>query len=172
MSWSLANSKNNESAKIRWELVPYLRGRVLDVGCGAYKAFPQFIGVDNGHHWGMRGVDIRSEASDLSLLASNSCDTCYSSHLIEHVNYKDVPAMLSEWFRVTKHGGHVIVYAPDEDEYPKVGDPYANTDHKWKEKNEKFVEALEQVPCNWDMIDFQKRNQNDEYSLFFVVKKL
>ena len=170
--WSIENSKNDESSKIRWELIPYFHGRVLDVGCGPYKAFPHFIGVDNGHHWGMMGADVKADASDLSLFSNESCDAVYSSHLLEHISYENVPAVLNEWFRVVKNGGHVILYVPDSDEYPKCGSKYANPDHKFDPTYENIAEALEKIDYSWDMIDFQKRNQDDEYSLFFVVKKL
>ena len=172
MTWSLANSRNDESSKVRWELVPYLRGRCLDIGCGAYKVFPHFVGVDSGHHWGLQGVDVKSDASDLSLFASQSCDTVYSSHLLEHIPYEDVPKTLDEWFRVTKQGGHVILYLPDSDEYPKCGTEFANPDHKFDVTYDNIVEALEKTKYSWDITDFQVRHETDEYSLFFVVKKL
>ncbi len=85
-------------------LKPQAGMKILDVGCGAYKAFPHFIGVDNGHHWGKTGVDVMCDAK-LDLFASQSCDTVYSSHLLEHIPYDDVPATLYEWARVTKIGG-------------------------------------------------------------------
>lgn len=172
MTWSLENSRNNEARKICWELVPYMHGRVLDIGCGPYKAFPHFIGVDNGHHWGMQGADIKSEGDDLSLFSDGSVDTVFSSHLLEHFPYEKVPAALKEWMRVTKTGGHVILYLPDEDEYPKVGHPHANVDHKWNVNYDRVVEAAEKVPYSWDLVDFQKRNADDEYSLYFVFRKL
>ena len=50
MTWKIDAPQGNESSKIRWELVPFMNGRVLDLGCGPYKTFPHFIGVDNGHH--------------------------------------------------------------------------------------------------------------------------
>lgn len=172
MTWSLDNSKNDEAAKIRWECVPYMGGRALDIGCGAYKVFPHFIGVDSGHHWGRQGVDVMSDASKLDLFADKSCDCVFSSHLLEHIRYEDVPDTLTEWFRVLKNGGHLILYLPDEDEYPKCGSQYANSDHKWDVSYDKVVAALEKVACSWDLIDYQKRNETDEYSLFFVLKKL
>jgi hypothetical protein len=64
----------------------------------------------------------------------------------------------------------LILYVPDEDEYPKVGEKGANPDHKWNVNYDKVVKYMEGVPRNWDLIDFQKRNQGDEYSLFFVFK--
>lgn len=173
MTWSLENSKCDEASKVRWELVPYMHGRALDLGCGPFKVFPHFIGVDNGHHWGMHGADVRVDSAEkLDLFASESCDLVFSSHLLEHIPYESVPATLSEWMRVVKRGGHMALYLPDEDDYPKVGHPHANPDHKWNVSYEKVVEAMEQVYADWDLIDFQKRNEGDEYSLFFVFKKL
>lgn len=173
MTWSLENSKNDESSKIRWELVPFMRGRCLDIGCGPYRVFPHFTGIDNGHHWGNIGEFVKvDDAADLSILGSNSWDLSYSSHLLEHFPYEKVPGVLSEWMRVVKAGGHMILYVPDEAQYPKCGTQYANRDHKWDCSYDKVVAAAEKVPYDWDLIDFQKRDQDDEYSLFFVFKKL
>jgi predicted SAM-dependent methyltransferase len=173
MTWSLENSKNDESAKVRWELVPYMRGRCLDLGCGPYKVFPHFIGVDNGHHWGHMGTDVRVDTAEkLDLFADESCDLTYSSHLLEHIHYENVPATLKEWMRVTKKGGHMILYLPAEGDYPSVGHPHANPDHKWNVSYDLVVGAMEKVPCDWDMVDFQERHEADEYSLLFVFKKL
>ncbi len=172
MTWSLENSKNDEASKIRWELVPYFHGRVLDIGCGAYKAFPHFIGVDNGHHWGHMGVDVKiKDAGDLSLFSTQSCDAVFSSHLLEHIEYERVSSVLNEWFRVVKKGGYVILYLPDSEQYPKCGSKYANPDHKFDVTYENIVEALEKTNYSWDMTDYQVLNNGDEYSLYFVVKK-
>jgi ADP-heptose:LPS heptosyltransferase len=170
VTWSLDHSKNNEARKIVWELIPYARGRVLDIGCGPYKALPQFIGVDNGHHWGVQGADVKAEGDDLSLFSDGSCDTVFSSHLLEHFHYEKVPAVLREWMRVLKVGGHLILYVPDENQYPKVGHEYANKDHKWDVNFDKIVAALEATP-GWDIVDYQVRSEADEYSLFIVVRK-
>lgn len=168
--WSLENSKNNEARKVIWEIVPYFHGRVLDIGCGAYKCFPHFIGVDNGHHWGRTGVDVMCDAKKLDLFASQSCDTIFSSHLLEHFEYEELPSILQDWCRVLKPGGHLILYLPDEEQYPKVGSRYANVDHKWNVSFSKVVAAMEHVKRNWNLIDYQVRKENDEYSLYFVFK--
>lgn len=171
MSWSLENSKGHEQRKIRWEIVPYTRGRGLDLGCGPEKAFGHFIGVDNGHHE-MFGYtikpDVRADVADLSLFASGSLDFCFSSHLLEHFPHERVPSVLKEWMRVIRSGGHLVLYLPDEDLYPKVGEPGANVDHKWNVNRERLLEAM---PDGFDLIDFQKRGEADEYSLYFVFKK-
>jgi predicted SAM-dependent methyltransferase/ADP-heptose:LPS heptosyltransferase len=171
MTWSLENSKNDEASKIRWETVPYFHGRILDIGCGPYRAFPHWIGVDNGHHWGNIGEFVKIETAEkLDLFASRSCDGVFSSHLLEHIPYENVPNTLREWTRVVKDGGHLMLYLPDEDEYPKVGHKYANTDHKWDVSYAKLMAAMDKVERGWDLIDFQKRNETNEYSLLFVFK--
>jgi ADP-heptose:LPS heptosyltransferase/predicted SAM-dependent methyltransferase len=171
MTWSLENSKNDESSKIRWELVPYFNGKCLDIGSGPYKVFPHFVGVDNGHHWGHFDNVAVDDAADMSQFGTAAWDLAYSSHLLEHFPYEKVPAVLSEWMRVVKPGGHLILYVPDEDQYPKVGHPHANEDHKWDVNYDKVISAMERVECGWDLIDFQVRSETDEYSLFFVFKK-
>jgi predicted SAM-dependent methyltransferase len=173
MTWSLENSKNDEASKIRWELVPYMNGRILDLGCGPYKAFPHFTGVDNGHHWGMAGADVRVDTAEkLDLFASRSCDGIFSSHLLEHIPPEKVPETLAEWCRVIKDGGHLMLYLPDEDEYPKVGEPGANADHKWNVSYDRVVDAMDKVPRSWDLVQFEKSNEKDEYSLFFVFRMI
>jgi predicted SAM-dependent methyltransferase len=173
VTWKIDGPQGNEAAKIRWELVPYMNGRVLDLGCGPFKAFPHFTGVDNGHHWGLRGADIAVDTAEkLDVFASRSHDMVFSSHLLEHIKYESVPATLTEWCRVIKDGGHLALYLPDEDEYPKVGEAGANPDHKWNVSYDKVVAAMEAVPRSWDLVQFEKRNSNDEYSLYFVFKIL
>lgn len=168
--WSLENSKNDEAAKIRWETVPYFHGRILDIGCGPYKTFPHWVGVDNGHHWGPMGVDVKIDTAEkLDLFQSQSCDGVFSSHLLEHIPYEKVSGTLKEWCRVIKPGGYLMLYLPDEDQYPKVGHKYANADHKWDVNFQRVIDAMAEVK-GWDLIDYQVRSEGDEYSLWFVFK--
>jgi ADP-heptose:LPS heptosyltransferase len=171
MTWSLENSKNDEASKIRWETVPYFHGRILDIGCGPYKTFPHWTGVDNGHHWGNIGAFEKIETAEkLDIFSSRSCDGVFSSHLLEHIPYENVPNTLREWTRVIKDGGHLMLYLPDEDEYPKVGHKYANADHKWDINYAKLMSQMDKVERGWDLIDYQVRHENDEYSLWFVFR--
>jgi ADP-heptose:LPS heptosyltransferase/predicted SAM-dependent methyltransferase len=171
LTWTLENSRSDESSKIRWELVPYMKGKCLDIGSGLYKVFPHFVGVDNGHHWGHFDNVRVDDAADLSQFGSAAWDLAYSSHLLEHFEYEQVPAVLKEWMRVTKIGGHLILYVPDEDQYPKVGEDGANPDHKWNVNFDRLMAAMEKLECGWDLIDYQVRSETNEYSLFFVFRK-
>lgn len=63
MTWKIDDPQGNEAAKVRFDIVPYTRGVVLDLGCGPFKAFPHFLGVDNGHHAQAFGWQIKPEIS-------------------------------------------------------------------------------------------------------------
>lgn len=124
MTWTPDGPAGNESAKVRWAIVPYTRGRGLDIGAGEHKAFPHFISVDNGDH-GRFGYKIKpdirvQDATDLSLFGDHGMDFVFSSHLLEHL--ADVGAALKEWWRLVKPGGHLVLYLPHKDFYPQLHD--------------------------------------------------
>lgn len=176
MVWKREDPQGNEAGKIRWELPKYTRGQVLDIGCGGTKAFPHFIGLDSGKDIQLFGHQFRpdvwiTDAQDLSIFATESCDAVFSSHLLEHIEPKDVVKTLREWFRVVKVGGHVLLYLPDETLYPKVGEEGANPDHRWNVSYLKLMEMMQATGCHWDLIDWQRRDEGQEYSLFTVFKK-
>jgi ADP-heptose:LPS heptosyltransferase/predicted SAM-dependent methyltransferase len=172
MVWRADDPQGNESGKIMWELVPYTRGRGLDLGCGPNKAFPHFIGVDNYTATAQFGTqmkpDVACDVTKLDVFGSASMDFAYSSHCLEHV--ADYQACLKEWWRVIKPSGFLVLYLPDEDEYPKVGEEGANPDHKWNVNAERVIAAMKDVG-GWDLVRCEKRNEDREYSLFFVFKK-
>ena len=139
MVWKPENPQGNEAAKIKYDIVPYTRGQGLDLGCGMYKAYPHFIGVDNRKQWGdnlpaydeyalRMNVDINCNCSNLDIFTSNSMDFVFSSHLLEHI--ENTEKTLKGWWRVIKPGGYLLLYLPHAEFYPKVGEPGANPDHK------------------------------------------
>lgn len=172
MVWNINNPQGNESEKIKWELVPYTRGRVLDLGCGPYKTFPHFIGVDSGHHdqhfgW-KNNANIISECDYLTLFADKSVDAVFSSHLLEHI--EDYKNALKEWFRVVKVGGYLCLYLPHKNFYPNIGQEGANPDHKHDFLPDDIIKAMKSIG-GWDLVENQERNQGQEYSFFQVYKK-
>jgi ADP-heptose:LPS heptosyltransferase/predicted SAM-dependent methyltransferase len=199
VTWNLNDPQGNESGKIKWEIVRWTRGRGLDLGCGIQKTFPHFIGVDNGKDGVLFGhpinPDVRVEtAAALPMFASSSMDFVFSSHLLEHFPLDTDPRQFSdqmqrllaaklgqdqhsavdalkEWMRVIKVGGHLVLYVPDEDEYPKVGTEGSNPDHCLNLNYEAVCELMRKTRTAWRLVDYQKRNQDREYSLFFVFQK-
>jgi ADP-heptose:LPS heptosyltransferase/predicted SAM-dependent methyltransferase len=177
MVWKREDPQGNEAAKVKWELVPYTRGRVLDIGAGAFKAFPHFIGVDNYADTRIFGHQFRTDlyvddARELKILASGQFDAVFSSHLLEHIEQKHVVATLKEWWRVVKPGGYLILYLPDETLYPKVGEPGANPDHKWNVSYTRLIEMMQRTEVDWNLEKWERRDQGQEYSLLTVFRKL
>jgi ADP-heptose:LPS heptosyltransferase/predicted SAM-dependent methyltransferase len=172
MVWKLEESNGDESGKIRWELVPFTRGRGLDLGCGPSKAFPHFIGVDNYTDTHLFGVqmkpDVVCNVTKLDIFGSASMDFVYSSHCLEHL--QDYKAALKEWWRVVRPGGHLCLYLPHKEFYPNVGKPHANPDHKHDFMPADIVDAMREVG-SWDLLRNEDRNEGQEYSFFQVYRK-
>ncbi len=175
MVWRQEDPQGNEAGKILWEIVKYTRGRGLDIGCGPQKAFPHFIGLDNNIDAKLFGIQARpdiwiDDAQDLRLFATEQYDFVFSSHLLEHIPPEALVKTLKEWLRVIKVGGYLILYLPDEDLYPKIGEPGANKDHRWNVNYEGMIALMKKAGC-WDLLDWQRRDQGREYSLYFVFQK-
>jgi len=169
MTWKIDDPQGDEAAKIRWELVEYTNGRGLDLGCGQFKAFPHFIGVDNGHHWGMKGVDVNvATCEKLDIFADASMDFVFSSHLLEHI--QDYKAALKEWWRVLRVGGRLVLYLPHKEHYPNVGEKGANPDHKHDFVPDDITGAMDEF--GWDLVRNETRSEGREYSFFQVYVKL
>jgi ADP-heptose:LPS heptosyltransferase/predicted SAM-dependent methyltransferase len=201
MTWSIDGPMGNESGKIKWEIAKWTRGRGLDLGCGIQKTYPHFIGVDNRKDAMLFNHPINPDvvvdtAAQLPMFASGSMDFVFSSHLLEHfpVSHEE-PRMyanllhwqiaermrrethtavdaLKEWLRVLKKDGYLVLYVPDEDEYPKVGTEGANPDHCFNVNYDTVIDLMKRTGGAWDLVDFQKRAEGVEYSLFFVFRKV
>lgn len=173
MVWRKEDPQGAESLKIKWELVPYTRGRGLDLGCGPRKTFPHFIGVDSCADTQLFGIPIKPDVKvdtceRLWLFADASMDFVFSSHLLEHI--KDHRSALKEWWRVIKQGGHLCLYLPHKKLYPNVGEPGANPDHKHDFLPEDIVQVMKGLG-GWELLRNEDRNDGQEYSFFQVYKK-
>lgn len=172
-------AQGNESAKIRYDIVPYTRGRGLDLGCGMYKVYAHFIGVDSRKQWGdnlrtydeyalRMNVDVVCDCSNLDLFTSNSMDFVFSSHLLEHID--NTEKALKSWWRVIKPGGYLVLYLPHADFYPNVGTPGANPEHKHDFLPNGTISLMRDVG-GWDLLVNEERNQDEEYSFLQVYRK-
>jgi predicted SAM-dependent methyltransferase len=171
MVWRPDDPQGAESAKICHMIVPFTRGKGLDLGCGPYKAFPHFIGVDD--HTEYQDVDyrpdVRGRVLDLAMFADGRLDFVFSSHLLEHLD--DTEAALREWWRVIRPGGHLVLYLPDKALYPNIGEDGANPDHKHDFDREDIVGIMKRVG-SWDLVENQQRPLWNEYSFYQVFRKI
>lgn len=169
MTWSLETSDGNESRKVRLEILPYVRGRGLDLGCGPWKVFPHAIGVDAQAYPGGDGANLVADVTDLGMFADAAFDWVYSSHTLE--DQEDTVDTLREWWRLVKPGGYLILYLPHKDFYPNIGQPGANPAHKHDFVPADVIAAMREVGGGWDLEICQERNGGNEYSFLQVFRK-
>lgn len=176
MTWSASNPQGREQSKTRWRAVPYLRGKGLDLGCGLEKVLDttNVIGIDNNRDLKLFNIaarfDIEMDVTDLSLFSSRSVDFVFSSHVLEHIEYARVPAVLRDWCRLIKKGGYLVLYLPLSGLYPDPGEPHANHDHKWAVTYDLLDVAMRTVPRDWNLVEYQACDADDEYSGFWAYR--
>ncbi len=99
---------------------PSQQRRFVHVGCGPKRKAQTTQGF-NQPQWAELRFDIDPAVSpdvigtmtDMSAVASASCDALYSSHNIEHLYPHEVPAALAEFLRVLKPDGFAVITCPD-----------------------------------------------------------
>lgn len=172
--WRREDPEGGEALKVKHHIVPFTRGRVLDLGAGGLRVFPHFTTVDNKADEKLFGSRLPkpdvlvATCEDLSLFGDGSWDAVFSSHLLEHL--VDTKATLREWWRVVKPGGHLVLYLPHKELYPNVGSPDANPDHKHDFLPED-IEAVMRGVGSWELRVSETRNEGREYSFLQVYRK-
>lgn len=74
------------------------------------------LNIGSGEHpiEGFENLDIREGQPAFPLpYEENSVDEIRSSHMLEHLSFKEVGEALAEWFRVLKPGGRIRISVPD-----------------------------------------------------------
>ena len=91
----------------------------LHAGCGD-QSQSDVIGFDNDNWKEIRfdidervNPDIVGTMTDMKSVVTGSVDAVYSSHNIEHIFPHEVPVALSEFYRVLKEDGIVVITCPD-----------------------------------------------------------
>lgn len=107
----------------------FFKGTGVDVGCGndcIIQFKKEFNKMRDVRAWDIRDGDGQylRDISDFSL------DFVHSSHSLEHM--RDWKIALTNWLRVVKKGGYVIVSIPEWEMYEhKQWPSRSNSDHKW-----------------------------------------
>lgn len=108
---------SSETQKIRARVLKYVEGkRGLDLGCGHDKITPEAIGVNL--NFGGQGdkAEFWFNCNEPLPCADGMWDFVYSSHLLEHLA-PPPEQVLSDWCRVLKPGGFLVLYIPHKEMY-------------------------------------------------------
>jgi SAM-dependent methyltransferase len=173
---------SDETSKLRPYLAQFCRGRGADLGCGCAKIVDTAIGVEfsfygepeqarmyDGENY--FGHDLNN---GLPMFRDGELDYIYSSHVLE--DFADPEVKLTEWCRVIRPGGKLILVLPHGDYYPKAGTPEANGSHKmdwWETTLTEMVIKLD-LPLEVELIlspEFFKEQGVDTWSFAVVWKK-
>ena len=94
------------------KVIPGVDGapKKLEVGCGDYPQ-PGYIHLDIRR---FKHIDVVCDfGSERLPFEENELDEILSNHSIEHVSWRKLPHVLSEWYRVLKPGGKLFFRTPD-----------------------------------------------------------
>jgi ADP-heptose:LPS heptosyltransferase len=177
MVWRAEDPQGAESEKCRFDVVPYVGASNIDIGCGNAKVWPHFLGVDNQKDVALFGVQMKPDmvlrtCERMPVFASGTMDCVFSSHVLEHI--EDYRGALAEWWRLVAPGGHLVLYLPHRDLYPRIGQPGANPDHVHDFAPQDIIDAMllaAKTGGAWDLIENRTRSEGREYSFFQVYKK-
>jgi predicted SAM-dependent methyltransferase len=174
MVWNPKAPQGREAAKVRFDVLPYTCGSVLDIGSGNCKVWPHAFGVDSMLDQQLFGIEFKPDlvvpdAAQLGIFSDDSWDTVFSSHTLEHiVGWR---AALREWWRLVRPGGYLVLYLPDRELYPHIGEPGANPDHKHDFAPEDIAAAMRAQAPDWDLLVNEQRAGGLEYSFLQVYRK-
>ena len=116
----------SETAKYRHLTVPYCVGNGVDLGSQGNPVVPWAISVDlpesefstyNAGNHPEHSVHWRGDALKLPF-KDGTLDFVYSSHLLE--DFADWTPALTEWIRVLKKGGKLIILMPDRERWAEA----------------------------------------------------
>jgi len=125
-----------ETDTCRERLACYCKGVGLDVGFGGCAIVPSAMCLDREELNPQRAKNqhaspthLVGDAEDLCWFKDGVLDYVYSSHCLE--DFYDTKKVLTEWFRVIKPGGYLVLFLPDEQVYRSVTpEGYRNSAHK------------------------------------------
>lgn len=133
---------------LRWDIVGFFHGNILDISEGRGKCFPHFISY----------MDARiSDPQKLSVFSDASFDGIFSSNLLHLLPLGDIPSVMAEWSRVVKQGGHIMLHLPDTE----------TNAQKWLPSYDSVVAFMDKLERGWDLVAYSERPDS---GLLFVFK--
>jgi len=171
----------SETSLCRKRLKKYCTGNGIDIGYGGDPIVPSAITIDlkNPYYapswFGIpKPQNLQGDGKDLYWFKDCSLDYVYSSHLLEDFNPYEMSKVLSEWLRVLKPDGHLVLYLPDEQKYRaycKDRDTTPNRNHKVENFSLEFFKKSLLGGLLYFVSIVHENPSCDEYSFEIVIKK-
>lgn len=171
----------NETPKYKHLTLPYCSGNGIDIGSGSDPVKTETIQVElpdsefSRYHGGAQRPPTPGawfgDARDLPF-KGGVLDYVYSSHLLE--DFVDWQPMLSEWLRVLKPGGHLVILVPEEDLWNTAvsrGQPPNCNHHHCGRVGELSKEVSKLAPVKI-IEDRLTACHPGDYSILFIAQKL
>jgi len=166
----------SETSKVRHLVISYCNGHGCDIGFGGDKIKKtDCLGIDFAQPYTNTGKDPVDIACDVMKepipIGDNTFDYVYTSHLIE--DFVDTKAALTEFIRILKPGGNLILVFPDQPTYERhcrrTGQPL-NMYHVHNDMGLKFMlDKLNNMPdISYELL-FQSNCEID-YNVIIVLK--
>ena len=165
----------SETSKHRGRLAPYCTGYGIDIGFGGDPITPNAIRVDMEVPYayaGENGVQLGGDCRNLFWFADGVLDFVYSSHVLEDFDVNQTIPVMTEWTRILKEGGRLILLQPDQQRYAaycqKTGHPQ-NPHHAIEHFSLAYLVAAARKMGNLEVL--ASADEIDEYSFFVVFTK-
>jgi len=159
-----------EVEKCRALFRPFVNGIGLDLGCGCQKVSREAIGVDCDFIPGTTNIawDLNE---DLWIIAPNSMDFVFSSHLLEHLENPE--KRLKDWWSKIAPGGYLCLYLPHGDHIGQQG-----PEHIWKRMFPEMIANWMDVNRGYKLViegEFPRNPEKplewQEYSFAMIYRK-
>ncbi len=108
----LSLTKKEKSVKEIKEMISGKKAIKVDIGCGAHKQGPDWVGID---YRPLKGVDIVQDIEQAPWPLPTGCATiAVASHVVEHINPHGGVFIdfMNEVWRILKDGGEFLISTP------------------------------------------------------------
>jgi predicted SAM-dependent methyltransferase len=163
---------NSWTGVVRPLIAPLLEGKMgLDLGFGGDAISPHSITMDLPKPYtnvGDNHQHLAGDARNLYWFRDGVLDYVYSSHLLE--DFAELEPVLTEWLRVIKPGGQLILCLPYEQkyrEYCKANKEGRNLHHTHKDMNPDMIMGI-----LTDMRIPSVSTDVDPYSFLIIAQKM
>ena len=140
----------------------------IDIGCGTNPLRENILKLDVYPH---ACADMVLDCAKLPFM-DNRLDFVFSSHCLEDFEPAIIKDVVTEWLRVIKAGGYLVLLLPDMQggRYAKAGQPNGNPSHKVDVGVEYMKNLVKDLPV--EIVQCDTIDHARYFTFDFVIKKL